>query len=371
MATIVSLRHVTKTFGGAPGVSDPDPGPDSADPTIYALDDVTLTTHPGEILGVLGPSGCGKSTLLRVIAGLEPPTSGQVYYDNVPLEDIPMVDRGIGMVFQSYALYPHLPSIENIGFFLRLRKRETEIPERVREISRLMGIGLGPILSRKPPTLSGGERQRVAIARCLARDPRLFLFDEPFSNLDAKLRSSARMELKRLLQRFTVTSVYVTHDQQEAVALCDRIAILNQGRLMQLGSYRQLYHTPVNIFVAGFFGSPAMNLFHGEIQAGRWVGGVFSWGPVRRDLPDDMQVVLGVRPEHFAVDPAGELQAEVELVEPIYGERIQIVHARLHSQAIILRLPLQPTIRPREQLRLTIDSEHVHLFDTLTGQRIG
>ncbi len=368
MATTVTLRHVTKIFGSeSAGVppSHPEEGP------VYALDDVTLTTHPGETLGVLGPSGCGKSTLLRIIAGLDHPTSGEVLYDNVPLEEIPMTERGIGMVFQSYALYPHLPSIENIGFFLRLRKREQEIPERVHEISKLMNIGLGPILSRKPPTLSGGERQRVAIARCLARDPRLFLFDEPFSNLDARLRTSARMELKRLLQKYEITSVYVTHDQLEATALCDRIAILNRGKLMQLGSYRQLYDTPVNVFVAGFLGSPSMNLFHGVVENSRWGGSAFSWGPVRRDLEDGAQVVLGVRPEHFFPDNTGELEVDVDLVEPIYSERIQIIHTRLQNQAVLLRLPLELAITPGQQLRLTIAPEHVHLFDTRTGQRIG
>ncbi|MBN2470384.1 MAG: ABC transporter ATP-binding protein [Anaerolineae bacterium] len=371
MATIVSLRHVTKIFGKAPDT--PGDQPDAEDTTgpVYALDDVSFTTHPGEALGILGPSGCGKSTLLRVIAGLETLTSGGIYYDNVPLEDIPMTDRGIGMVFQNYALYPHLPSIENIGFFLRLRKRDSEVPERVREISRLMNIGLGPILSRKPPTLSGGERQRVAIARCLARDPRLFLFDEPFSNLDAKLRTNSRVELKRLLQKYDVTSIYVTHDQQEAIALCDRIAILNHGKLMQLGTHRQLYDTPVNIFVAGFFGSPAMNLFSGVVQNGQWVGSAFTWGPIRRDLGDDTQLVMGVRPEHFVLDKTGELVVNVEMVEPIYGERIQIVYTRLNELPVTLRLPLDIPVQPGERLHLAIDPDHVHLFDMQTGQRLG
>jgi ABC-type sugar transport system ATPase subunit len=241
MATAITLRHITKVFGPASGNestrmglarSAPPPGPE----TGYALEDISLTIRPGEVLGVLGPSGCGKTTLLKVVAGLIQPTSGQVLYDNIPLEQIPMRERGIGIVFQSYALYPHLPSIDNIGFFLRLRKREEEIPERVREISEFMRIDLKPLLARKPPTLSGGEKQRIAIARCLARDPKIFLFDEPFSNLDAKLRSSARLELKRLLQKYQVTSIYVTHDQHEAIALSDRIALLNRGRLEQIGS---------------------------------------------------------------------------------------------------------------------------------------
>lgn len=372
MSTIISFRHVTKIFES--NIEQENDSQHAAHTEvsgrIYALDDVTFTTRQGEILGVLGPSGCGKSTLLRMAAGLESPTSGEVYYDTEPLRNIPMAERGIGMVFQSYALYPHLPSIDNIGFFLRLRRRETEIPERVREISRMMSISLAPILSRKPPTLSGGERQRVAIARCLARDPRVFLFDEPFSNLDAKLRTNARVELKRLLQKFKVTSIYVTHDQAEAIALCDRIAILNHGKLIQMGSYSHLYDTPRNIFVAGFLGSPAMNFFKGYAQDGIWVGKTFDWGPIRRDLNDFSGLVMGIRPEHITIGGDSAMLARVEHVEPLYGERAQIIYTRVESQRVAIRTTDELLIKPGERLPLSIMAQHVHFFDDSTGQRI-
>lgn len=372
MATTIRLQHVTKTFEPA-GYSTANESTTQTSDThqYYALNDVSLTVRPGEILCILGPSGCGKTTLLRIIAGLLEPTHGDVFYDNENIKDIPLAERGVGMVFENYALYPHLPSVENIGFFLRLRKREHEVPERVREISELMRIDLAPLLSRKPPTLSGGEQQRIAIARCLARDPRVFLFDEPFSNLDAKYRTSARIELKRLLQRYQVTSVYVTHDQVEAIALADRIVILNHGKLEQIGTYRHLYETPRNIFVAGFLGNPAMNLFSGYAQQDRWIGQYFEWGPIRSDLPDGLQIVLGVRPEHFVIDPQGPITAEVILVEPIFSERVQLVHARINDLTVVVRAPFSPTIARQDIIKISVMPEHIHLFDAKSGARIG
>jgi ABC-type sugar transport system ATPase subunit len=376
MATAITLRHITKVFGPASGNestrmglarSAPPPGPE----TGYALEDISLTIRPGEVLGVLGPSGCGKTTLLKVVAGLIQPTSGQVLYDNIPLEQIPMRERGIGIVFQSYALYHHLPSIDNIGFFLRLRKREEEIPERVREISEFMRIDLKPLLARKPPTLSGGEKQRIAIARCLARDPKIFLFDEPFSNLDAKLRSSARLELKRLLQKYQVTSIYVPHDQHEAIALSDRIALLNRGRLEQIGSFHHLYETPANVFVAGFLGSPAMNLFPGQVANGLWQGKAFDWGPVRSDLADGMPLVLGIRPEHFRIDPEGPIVAVVDMIDRILSDRIQYLHTRVGPHTVTVRTDLEREFVRGQTLRLSVSAENVHLFDEATGLRLG
>ncbi len=368
MATTITLRHVSKVF---PATETSDLHKQSGmSGNLHALRDVSLTVRPGETLGVLGPSGCGKTTLLRVIAGLEIPTSGEILYDNVNLKDIPMVERGIGMVFQSYALYPHLPSVDNIGFFLRLRKREQEIPERVLEISEVMKIDLKPLLSRRPPTLSGGERQRVAIARCLARDPRVFLFDEPFSNLDAKVRASARVELRRLLQRYNVTSVYVTHDQTEAIALSHRIAILNNGQLVQIGTFQHLYETPKNVFVAGFLGSPPMNLFPGNVRGGKWIGKAFDWGPVRADISDGTSVVLGIRPEHLLPVTGGGIAATVQLVEPLYAERAQIIHARLGPHNLAIRLSQDTSIQRGETLSLAFTAERVHLFDGQTGHLI-
>ncbi len=379
MSTTVTLKHVTKIYGNqARAVRSRDTMSSTEESlvppqedAVYALDDITLTVRPGETLGVLGPSGCGKTTLLRIAAGLELPTSGQVLYDNEDLQTIPMAERGIGMVFQNYALYPHLPSIDNIGFFLRLHRREIEIPARVREISELMRIDLQPLLSRKPPTLSGGERQRIAIARCLARDPRLFLFDEPFSNLDAKLRTSARVELKRLLQRYRVTSIYVTHDQIEAIALCDRIAVLNKGQLMQIGTYTHLYETPRNVFVAGFLGKPPMNLFDGYAEDGMWIGKAFTWGPIRRDFADGTRIVLGIRPEHIQLDDQGSITATVTLIEPLFSAILQLIHVQLGPHAVTVRAPLELPVERAQKVRLSIPPDRVHLFDQVTGQRIG
>ena len=368
MPTTITLRHVSKVFGTGRVADEAALLGPHADPGVQPiLDDITLTIRPGEVLAILGPSGCGKTTLLKTIAGLIQPTTGEIQYDGIPLERIPMRERGIGIVFQNYALYPHLPSVDNIGFFLRLRRRAAEIPDRVREISEMMRIDLKPLLGRKPPTLSGGEQQRIAIARCLARDPKVFLFDEPFSNLDAKLRTSARVELKRLLRRFEVTSVYVTHDQLEAVALADRLAILNNGRLMQLGSYSHLYDTPANIFVAGFLGSPAMNLFPGTVSEGGWESKRFSWRPIRSDLEDGMPVILGIRPEHFYPDPDGPIGFTVEMIEQLLSERVQHLHAHFGPQAITVIVPLEFPIAVGETLHVNADGEHIHLFDAETG----
>ncbi len=376
MATAITLRHITKIFGSASGDestslgqtrSAPPPGPETA----YALENISLTIRPGEVLSVLGPSGCGKTTLLKVVAGLIQPTRGEVLYDNIPLEQIPMRERGIGIVFQSYALYPHLPSIDNIGFFLKLRQREEEIPERVREISEFMRIDLKPLLARKPPTLSGGEKQRIAIARCLARDPKVFLFDEPFSNLDAKLRSSARLELKRLLQKYQVTSIYVTHDQHEAIALSDRIAILNRGRLEQIGTFHHLYETPANVFVAGFLGSPAMNLFPGHVSDGLWRGKAFDWGPVRGDLADGSPLVLGIRPEHFSLDPEGPIVAVVDMIDQILSDRTQYLHTRVGPHTVTVKTGLDHKFVQGQTVRLSVLADNVHLFDEKTGLRLG
>jgi multiple sugar transport system ATP-binding protein len=375
MPTSVTLRHVTKIYGEAEAITqllhrETDNRQIKAH-VQYALDDVNLTIRPGEVLAVLGPSGCGKTTLLRVVAGLETPTEGEVLYDGEKLSSIPMADRGIGMVFQNYALYPHLPSIDNIGFFLKLRKREIEIPQRVKEISEMMQIDLDPLLSRKPPTLSGGERQRVAVARCLARDPRVFLFDEPFSNLDAKLRTSMRVELKRLLQTYNVTSVYVTHDQTEAIALSDRIVILSHGRVMQIGSYQQLYNTPKNVFVAGFLGSPSMNLFRGYVRDHAWIGREFDWGPIRTDLEDGTWLILGVRPEHFQLDPAGAITARVRMIDRLYSDRVQLVHTFIGSLPATIKLPIEQPIKRTDELKLSIMPGQIHLFEENTGMRIG
>ena len=227
---------------------------------IVALDDVNLTIQHGETLSVIGPSGCGKSTLLRVVAGLEPLTSGRVLYDRQDVVGVAPGDRGIGIVFQSYALYPHMSSKNNMAFFFRMHKREMEIDERVKETAAILGVGFDTLLGRMPATLSAGQKTtRGAGDGCVARDPKLILLDEPLSNLDAKLRTQTRGELKRLLHHFQVTSVYVTHDQIEAIALADRLAVMRWGRIEQVGSYWDIYRRPANAFVGSFVGTPPMN----------------------------------------------------------------------------------------------------------------
>ena len=373
MPTII-LRHVSKSFRRGKRAA-PKPPADYTHateevPSPDALDDLSLTIRDGETLAVLGPSGCGKTTLLRVIAGLVKTEAGEILYDGVPLSQIPMPERGIGMVFQNYALYPHLRARENIGFYDILRGQPDRIPERIRTIVEVMGVDLRYLLSRKPPTLSGGEQQRVAVARCLARDPKLFLFDEPLSNLDAKLRSETRVQIKRLLKHYRITSVYVTHDQQEAVALADRIAIMRAGRIEQVGTFRTLYDTPKSAFVAQFFGTPPMNLFGGHVYGRKWEGHGFNVQPIRPGLRQGQAVYLGIRPEHVAIGTEG-IPARVEYSEPIFPSRQQLLHLDLHGQPCVAVVPLSEAISAGQTVYLRFSGEHLYFFDQESGVRIG
>ncbi len=359
--TTITLERLTKHFvqevGGETGI-------------ITAADNISLKLQSGDVLAVLGPSGCGKSTLLRLIAGLEEPDSGRVLYDNVDLREIDVRERGVGMVFQNGALMPHWEGWRTVGLFLALRRREAEVPERVARISEITGVGLEYLLDRRPAQLSGGERQRVGIARALARDPRVFLFDEPFANLDAKFRANARVELKRLLYEFPVTSVYVTHDQAEAVALAHRIAVMRYGRIEQVGTYQQLYHNPVNLFVATFIGTPLMNVFKGQAAQGQWVGENFGPFPLRSDLPDGAPVMMGVRPEHIHLDSDG-VYGVVDRTIPFFGERFWLVEVHLAGESWSLTVPLSRPVEIGSTIRCSIDPVGVLFFDSRTGQRIG
>ena len=359
--TAITLSHVRKEFSQGEG---------ELTRTVAAVDDVTLKVASGELIALVGPSGCGKSTLLRMVAGLTEPDSGEVLYDNVPLADIPTRDRGIGMVFQDGALMPHWEAERSVGFFLWLRKRESEVPVRVARIAEITGFGLEKLMKRRPAQLSGGERQRVAIARALTRDPRVFLFDEPFSSLDAKLRSSARVELKRLLREFPVTSIYVTHDQHEAIALAHRIAVMRAGKIEQIGDYQTLYENPLNLFVATFLGTPTINLFQGRVQDHHWHGGTFGGYSVRTDLADGSAVIVGVRPEAFLYDDQG---APVKVVSstPLFSERQQIVEVVAEYNSWTLTLPLEPAIRPGDTLTCRPDPDALLFFDPATTKRIG
>lgn len=360
---VITFEHVTKRFWQKI---------EGERRHITAIDGISIKIPEGDILAVLGPSGCGKSTFLRLVAGLEIPDSGQVLYDNVDLQSIPMQERGIGMVFQDGALMPHWKGWRTVGFFLELRKREQEIPERVRRVAEVTGVGLERLLEKRPAKLSGGERQRVGIARALARDPRVFLFDEPFSNLDAKIRTQARVELKRLLHEFPVTSVYVTHDQIEAIAIGKHIAVMRAGKIEQIGTYQQLYHAPVNLFVATFIGTPIMNEFQGQLQNGMWYGKNFGGFPVRKDFPNGTRVVMGIRPEFIRLADADEgVEAIVMHSTPFFAERHQLLDVQANGERWQLNAPLDPPIQVGSTITCELDAERVLFFDAKSGQRIG
>ena len=361
--TVITLNHVTKRFIQ---------NIDGEKRYVAPLDNLSLKVLEGEVLAIIGPSGCGKSTLLRLVAGLETPDSGDILFDNVPLEAIPMRERGIGMVFQEGALMPHWEGWRTVGFFLSLRQREHEVPERVRRVSEVTGIGLEKLLNKRPRHLSGGERQRVGIARALARDPRVFLFDEPFSNLDAKIRSQARVELKRLLYEFPVTSIYVTHDQVEAVALAHRIGVMRNGKLEQVGTYHDLYHNPVNLFVGTFVGTPLMNAFEGEVVDGHWQGRNFGGYPLRQDLASGTRVTMGIRPEYLRLDPTGAgTPAVVEQITPFFAERFQLLAVHLDGERWEITVPPDARVTVGETIHCDLNPEGLLFFDTRTGARIG
>lgn len=361
MAT-VTLRNVSKGFTRrVEGVRR----------DVRALDDVSLQIEDGVLLGVLGPSGCGKTTFLRMIAGLDTPDSGEVLFDGQPLAEIDMRERGIGMVFQTGALMPHWEGRRSVGLFLSLRQRDEELPARIREVAKVTGIGIDKLLEKRPKHLSGGEVQRVGIARALARDPRVFLFDEPFANLDAKIRAQARVELKRLLNAFPVTSVYVTHDQVEAIALTNRIAVMRDGRFEQVGSYSELYESPANLFVAGFIGMPLMNEFRGRASEGRWRGRNFGGYPIRRDLEDGALVTMGIRPDRLRLVAEGGVPATVERVTPFFAERYQLLDLRNGRERWRMSVPPDEQVSMGSTVRCEPDPEGILYFDTLSGRRVG
>ena len=350
---------------------------------VRALDSLSLTVNDGETMAVVGPSGCGKSTLLRVVAGLQPVDEGQVYFDDQAMGGIAPKDRGIGMVFQNYALYPHMKGEGNLAFFFRVRNRPSEeMMERIRITSDIMGIGFDLLLSRKPRTLSGGEQQRVAIGRCIVRDPSLFLFDEPLSNLDAKLRSSTRVEIKRLLHRFAITAIYVTHDQTEAITLGDRIAVMRAGRMEQVGTYHEIVTNPVNAFVAGFLGLPPMNLLGG------WR--VSSDGELVSDLgrtsvPADLvglvvpgqQIILGFRSEDGSILPEGEassrdicITARVLNCEPNFARHYQLVNVQAAEVIFGVQVPLDMRINTGWPVKVVVPQEAAYFFDEQSEARL-
>ena len=372
--TYVSLNNITYYADqplSVPRVVQPDtPQSNVTDEQLVAqkiIDDLSLRIRSGETISLLGPSGCGKTTLLKIIAGLVVPSSGTVHYDAEDLRTIPNAERGIGMVFQSYALYPHMTARTNIGFFDLIRKQPEKIDERIRHVSKVMGVSIKHLLSRKPPTLSGGERQRVAMARALARDPRIFLFDEPLSNLDAKLRTSTRTQLKRLLEHYKITSVYVTHDQVEAIALAHRIAIMDKGQIVQLGTYKDIYERPQTRFVADFFGTPSMNLYVGRVKDQRWEGQHFAVAPLKIDYHS--RVWIGIRPEDVNVSDTG-IEAIVEFIEPLFAERVNLVTLNIRQETCVVRVPIEQEMHMGMHVHVQFPIDRLHLFDARTNTRI-
>jgi multiple sugar transport system ATP-binding protein len=368
----VSLEEVSKSFSAE----------------TVAVDELSLEIADGEFMILVGPSGCGKTTALRMVAGLEKPTSGVIRIGDRVVNEVSARDRDIAMVFQNYALYPHMSVYKNLAFSLRQKRTpKQDIDRRVREVAGM--LGLEALLKRRPGQLSGGQRQRVAMGRALVREPKVFLLDEPLSNLDAKLRVQMRAELKRLHVRLGVTTIYVTHDQVEAMTLGDRIAVLSEGKLQQLGAPQEVYDRPANVFVAGFIGSPPMNLLHGTVRGGRVTAGDFVLQ--RADTPDG-DVIVGLRPEALgpAMNGLPSIEFRVDVVEPL-GDEV-IVHGSVAAELATVSeeveeaaLPgangartesvarLSPRDRPAEgtTIRLGIEPAAVYLFDAATGTAIG
>jgi multiple sugar transport system ATP-binding protein len=349
-----------------------------------AVERADLDVRDGELLVVVGPSGCGKSTVLRLIAGLESATSGSIWIGDRLVDSIPPGDRDVAMVFQNYALYPHMTVGDNLGFGLRLRGVPAAERERqVRDAAER--LGLRAVLHRRPRELSGGQRQRVALGRALVRAPQVFLFDEPLSNLDARLRVQTRAEINQLHRQLGATMIYVTHDQVEAMTLGERIAVMHEGRIEQIDTPMALYDAPINRRVAGFLGSPAMNFLEGEIVHSEGCRFRAADGLAAIPLPLDRcgpltpsetrRVVLGVRPEDVRLEDSasrqavgGMIQAEVELCEPLGNE--VLLHTTIGTQELTLRLPPSCRRAPGDRVTITFDTDKLHFFDPVTGQRL-
>jgi len=359
----VVFDHVTKQFGN-----------------VTAVNDLTLEVRDREFLVLVGPSGCGKSTALRLIAGLEDVTSGDLYIGDRRVNDVPPKDRDIAMVFQSYALYPHMSVYDNMAFGLKLRKTpKAEIDRRVKEAARMLGIQ--HLLDRKPKALSGGQRQRVALGRAIVREPQVFLMDEPLSNLDAKLRVQTRAEISKLHQRVQTTTIYVTHDQTEAMTMGDRIAVLRDGVLQQIDTPEVLYDRPANMFVAGFIGSPAMNFF--DVRVSMEGDRVFlNHDAFTVEVPARMkdavgrynnrEIVLGIRPENIEVYPEAPSEdtanIKVDVVEPLGNETI--LHLLAGDELFVARVHPDMHFQPGQTVAVKFDTNKIHVFDKETEQSL-
>jgi multiple sugar transport system ATP-binding protein len=354
MTAAVSLRHIAKRY---------------LEKTV--VEDVSLDIAAGEFIVLVGPSGCGKSTTLRMVAGLEQISDGEVTIDGRVVNALAPKDRGVAMVFQNYALYPHLTVRDNISFGLRLAgKPKASIEESVGSAARI--LGLEELLDRRPAELSGGQRQRVAMGRAIVRQPKVFLFDEPLSNLDAKLRNSMRAEIKRLHQRLGTTVIYVTHDQVEAMTLADRIVVMRDGRIEQIGTPAGLYEHPANMFVASFLGSPPMNLLPANVDESCSAvkledGQTLALTSAQRSrVAANQKVAIGLRPEQITLDGSDKsLRGTIELIEALGGEAI--IHARVAGNEVLIRAQGKLSLAIGETINVGFNSEHMRLFNHDTG----
>jgi multiple sugar transport system ATP-binding protein len=372
----IVLEHVTKAFADE----------------VVAVDDVSLEVASGEFLVLVGPSGCGKSTLLRMIAGLTEVTSGSISIGDRDVTDLPPRSRDIAMVFQNYALYPHMTVRENLGYGLKVRRTEkSEIARRVDEVAKL--LGLEELLNRRPGALSGGQRQRVAMGRAIVREPRAFLMDEPLSNLDAKLRVGMRAQLSSLHARLGTTTIYVTHDQVEAMTLGQRVAVMRDGHVLQIDTPQTLYAAPTNLFVAAFIGSPSMNLVEADVQNGTVSFGGYHFATPH--APEDGRYVVGLRPEAFEdaafADPAlpridvrvqvvEDLGADAHVIFPVDESPVDVSEVREAAGEDVLlpadgalftaRVDAQTSAQVGKQLSLAVDAKRIHFFDPASGLRL-
>ncbi|TPK90823.1 MULTISPECIES: sn-glycerol-3-phosphate ABC transporter ATP-binding protein UgpC [unclassified Mesorhizobium] len=346
----VTISKVAKAFG-----------------TVKVLHEVSVDISDGQFVVLVGPSGCGKSTLLRMVAGLETVSGGTIAIGDRVVNHLPPAKRDIAMVFQNYALYPHKTVEQNMAFALKLRKTDPAVvAERVKRAADI--LDLNPYLKRYPRQLSGGQRQRVAMGRAIVRDPQVFLFDEPLSNLDAKLRVQMRTEIKELHQRLKTTTIYVTHDQIEAMTMADKIVVMRDGHIEQVGAPLDLFDRPANLFVAGFIGSPSMNLLKGVMRK----GGVDIAGTMFPLVPNNVVeegrgVVYGVRPEHLEIHPDG-VPAKISVVEPTGSETL--VFLRFGEGEMVALFRERHDFRPGDTLKLRPRLDHIHLFDAETGTRL-
>ena len=352
MASSLEIAGINKRFG-------------NGDKSVEVLRRVDIHVAPGEFLILVGPSGCGKSTLLNIIAGLDDPTEGEVRIGGKNVVGMPPRDRDIAMVFQSYALYPTMSVADNIGFALEMRKMpKAERQKRIDEVAAMLQIS--HLLDRRPSQLSGGQRQRVAMGRALARQPQLFLFDEPLSNLDAKLRVEMRAEIKRLHQASGITSVYVTHDQVEAMTLGSRIAVMKGGVVQQLGTPDDIYNRPANTYVATFIGSPTMNLLRGAATGGQF--GIQGAALNLAAPASANEVLLGVRPEHLVMNDSAPWRGKVSVVEPTGPDIYVVVDTAAGS--VTLRTDAQTRVQPGDSVGLAVEPANAHWFDASSENRL-